>query len=230
MQAEFDLFADEYRLLHEENVAITGESPEYFAEYKIADLAELLGRLRVPTTRILDFGSGIGNSLPYFRDYFPGSDVTCADASARSMEIARGRFPGREVYVQINGAVPLPSASQDVVFSACVFHHIAHDEHPYWLGELLRVTRRGGVLVVYEHNPWNPLTARAVSTCPFDVNARLIRGRALRERALAAGWEDARVDYKLFFPALLAALRPFERRLEWLGLGGQYRMAARRAR
>lgn len=228
MQAEFDLLADEYHVLHKENVAITGETPEYFSEYKIADLAELLNRLRLPTMKILDFGSGIGNSLPYFRKYFSGSEISCADVSARSIEIAQSRFPGKENYVLIDENIPLPSASQDVVFSACVFHHIPHDEHLHWLAELRRVTKPSGVLAIYEHNPLNPLTVRAVNTCPLDVNARLIRGGTMRKRALTGGWEDAHVDYKLFFPATLAALRPMERHLEWLALGAQYRMMARR--
>ena len=34
MKAEFDLLADEYRNVHTANVAITGEAPEYFSEYK----------------------------------------------------------------------------------------------------------------------------------------------------------------------------------------------------
>ena len=228
MQAEFDLLADEYRVLHKENVAITGESPEYFSEYKISDLAALLIRLRLPTLKILDFGSGIGNSLPYFRKYFPGSEISCADVSARSIEIAQSRFPGQEKFVLVARGIPLPTASQDVVFSACVFHHIPHEEHLHWLAELRRITKPGGVLAIYEHNPLNPLTVHAVNTCPLDVNARLILGRTLCKRALSGGWEDAKVDYKLFFPAILAALRPMESHLEWLGLGAQYRVMARK--
>lgn len=227
MKAEFDLLADEYRVLHKENTSITGESPEYFSEYKIADLANFLNRLKLPTTNILDFGSGIGNSLPYFREYFPGSKISCADVSARSIEIAQTRFPGQESYVQIDKNIPLPAASQDVVFSACVFHHIPHEEHLHWLAELRRITKLGGILIIYEHNPLNPLTVHAVNTCPLDVNARLIRSGTMRKRATAAGWKGARADYKLFFPAILAALRPMERHLEWLALGAQYRMIAR---
>lgn len=228
MQAEFDLLADEYRVQHKANVAITGESPEYFSEYKIADLAGLLDRMKLPTAKILDFGSGIGNSLPYFRKYFSGSEISCADVSARSIEISQTRFPGQENYVLIDQGISLPTGSQDVVFSACVFHHIPHEQHLHWLAELRRITKPGGVLAIYEHNPLNPLTVRAVNTCPLDVNARLIRGATMRKRAVAGGWEDAHVDYKLFFPAILAALRPMERHLEWLGLGAQYRMMARR--
>ena len=228
LRAEFDLLADEYHEQHRANVAITGEGPEYFAEYKIADLAMLVRTRALAAGRILDFGSGIGNSVPFFRKYFPQSQVQCADVSARSIEIAEARFPGCEQYVLVGKAIPLPAQSQDIVFSACVFHHIPHEDHPHWLAELHRITRPGGLLAIYEHNPFNPLTVRAVNTCPLDVNARLIPGAVMRRRVTQARWEDARIDYKLFFPSMLKALRPLEPHLSWLGLGAQYRMAARR--
>lgn len=228
IKSEFDLLADEYFTLHKKNVAITGESPEYFSEYKIADLARVLNRLELPAAKILDFGSGIGNSLPYLRKYFPESVISCADVSARSIEIARSRFPGRENYVQIDGSIPLPAMSQDVVFSACVFHHIPHEEHLHWLTELHRVTKPGGMLIIYEHNPLNPLTMHAVNTCPLDVNAKLIKGTDMRIRTLTSGWLDAKVSYKLFFPAMLSFLRPLEPHFEWLCLGAQYRILARK--
>ena len=46
-KAEFDRFADAYYDQHRENVAVTGEGPEYFAEYKIRQLRQLV-ELRVP--------------------------------------------------------------------------------------------------------------------------------------------------------------------------------------
>lgn len=226
--SEFDLLADEYHEQHKANVAITGEGPEYFAEYKIADLSALVRERGLTADHILDFGSGIGNSVPFFRKYFGQSELHCGDVSARSIEIVQTRFPGEEKYVLIGREIPLQTHSQDIVFSACVFHHIPHEEHQYWLAELRRVTRPGGLLVIYEHNPLNPLTVHAVNTCPLDVNARLIRGGTMHKRALASGWVDARVDYRLFFPSMLKKLRPLERHLGWLGLGAQYRIAARR--
>ncbi|HAN55725.1 MAG TPA: class I SAM-dependent methyltransferase [Betaproteobacteria bacterium] len=227
LRAEFDLLADEYHEQHAANVAITGEGPAYFAEYKIADLAALVRAKGLAAAQILDFGSGIGNSVPYFRKYFGQSELHCGDVSSRSIEIAQTRFPGQEQYVLIGSDIPLPTHSQDIVFSACVFHHIPHEEHQHWLAELRRVTRPGGLLAIYEHNPLNPLTVRAVNTCHLDVNARLIRGGAMRQRAASSGWADAQVDYRLFFPSMLKSLRPLEQHLGWLGLGAQYRMAAR---
>jgi SAM-dependent methyltransferase len=228
LRAEFDLLADEYHQQHQANVAITGERPEYFAEYKIADLAMLVRQQGLADGRIFDFGSGIGNSIPFFRIYFPQREVHCADVSARSIEIALARFPGNENHLLVDKAIPVPSESQDIVFSACVFHHIPHEDHQHWLAELHRITRPGGLLAIYEHNPYNPLTVRAVNTCALDANARLITGAAMRRSAVMAGWKNARVDYKLFFPSILKALRPLEPHLGWLGVGAQYRMTARK--
>ena len=55
-KAEFDKFADEYRALHARNIRISGEGPEFFAEYKVRDVARHLGAARSTVARILDFG------------------------------------------------------------------------------------------------------------------------------------------------------------------------------
>lgn len=229
LKAEFDFLADEYHLLHKTNIAITGESPEYFSEYKIADLLAFVMRKNIPHTKITDFGSGIGNSIPFFRKYFPNSTLNCLDVSLRSIELSKRRFPGNEKYVLIDDKIPLPTATQDVIFSACVFHHIPHEQHHYWLSELIRITKPGGLLAIYEHNPINPLTVRAVNTCPLDVNAQLIRGGELKKRASNSGWVNGSIDYKLFFPKIFSAMRIIENHLEWLPLGAQYRLLAKKS-
>ena len=227
--AEFDRFADEYEAQHRANIAITGESPEFFAAYKIAELARFAAELPAAPERILDFGSGIGNSIPFFREHFPAAALTCADASSRSVALSRRRFPGPERYALVEGGeLPLDNDAFDVTFSACVFHHIPHEEHGRWLRELLRVTRPGGLLAIFEHNPLNPLTARAVNTCPFDENARLVRAAALLRSLEDAGWAAPAARYHIFFPHALAGLRPLERRLGWAPLGGQYSARARK--
>jgi SAM-dependent methyltransferase len=226
--AELDRFADEYHAQHSRNIAITGEGPEYFAEYKIRELRAIVEARGAPAASIIDFGSGIGNSIPHFRRYFPGAQLACADVSERSMELSRSRFPGDETYLLIDDAIPSAGGRFDIAFSACVFHHIAHDEHGRWLEELARVTRSGGLAVIFEHNPLNPLTVRAVRTCPFDENARLIGAAALARALERHGWRSASIRYHLFFPRFLSLLRPFERRLRWLPLGAQYSVSARK--
>ncbi|SHK09054.1 Ubiquinone/menaquinone biosynthesis C-methylase UbiE [Roseomonas rosea] len=229
-QAEFDSVADEYDAQHRANIAITGEDPAFFSEYKIAALRGIAADYGVSVGRILDFGSGIGNSIPFFRQYFPEARLTCTDTSARSLEMSRERFPeGSEEYALVEGdAVPAPDATADLAFSACVFHHIPHEEHVHWLRELRRATRPGGLVSIFEHNPLNPLTVRAVNTCPFDANAKLIRARQLKHRLEEAGWREVSLRYHVFFPHALAALRPLEARLAWFPLGAQYSASARR--
>lgn len=230
MRAEFDRFADEYEHLHRQNIWITGEGPDYFSSYKIAEFAGFVGDLNRQGTKILDFGAGIGNSIPFFRKFFPLAELTCADPSARSLELSRSRFPGAERYtVLTETAIPHEAGAFDLAFSACVFHHIASDEHRRWLEELHRVTRPGGLLTIFEHNPLNPLTVQAVNTCPFDENAVLIGASALRRTLEEAGWRDPVARYHVFFPRALAALRPFEKHLAGLPLGGQYSMTAHRS-
>jgi SAM-dependent methyltransferase len=227
--SEFDRFANEYTELHKKNIAITGETPEYFAEYKIRTLKEIAGPTNLSTKQsILDFGSGIGNSIPYVEKYFASSELICADVSRRSLDLGRARFPsfGTDVLIE-DAAIPIPADTVQLAFSACVFHHIPHGEHDLWLRELRRVVRPGGALVIFEHNPLNPLTVHAVNTCELDENAELIRARELSARCRAAGWSEVRTRYHVFFPRLLAALRRGERYLGWLPLGAQYSVECR---
>lgn len=228
-KAEFDRFADAYYDQHRENVAVTGDGPEYFAEYKIRQLRQIIEREQVGVSRICDFGSGIGNSIPFFRKYFPDAALTSSDVSERSLTLGKQRYPGNGNCLLIQGSrIPSVSGMFDVTFSACVFHHIPHDEHEMWLKELHRITRAGGLIAIFEHNPLNPLTVHAVNTCPFDENAKLIFARSLAKRLSAAGWTSPRIQYNLFFPRGLARLRSLEAKLGWLPLGAQYVAFARK--
>ena len=229
-EAEFDKFAAEYRDLHAANIRLSGEDPEYFAEYKIKDIAAELAAAGSPADgRVLDFGAGVGYSVPFFRRHMPGAAVTCLDVSKRSLAIGAAKHSGEAEFVHFDGAsIPYGADCFDVALASCVFHHIAHSEHTGLMREIRRVLKPGGTLFVFEHNPLNPLTRRAVNTCPFDENAVLIMAPALRARAAAAGFQAARIKYRIFFPALLRGLRGLERHLTWLPLGAQYYLCARK--
>jgi SAM-dependent methyltransferase len=224
---EFDRFADEYAEEHEKNIRLTGERPEFFHEYKIKLLGRMARERNLQPRSILDFGSGIGNSTPFLHRYFPDAQLTCADVSLRSLELAESRFPGMSRGLRIEDhRIPAKDDTFDISFSACVFHHIPQKEHTHWLRELLRVTRPGGALAMFEHNPLNPLTVRAVNSCPFDENARLIRAKELVESYRESGWKDAKAQYHLFFPHALAGLRVLEPYLSSVPFGGQYSAVA----
>ncbi len=222
-KAEFDKFADEYYVLHRKNIRHSGESPEFFAEYKIRDILELVMNKARNPLHILDFGAGIGTSVPHFRRFFPEASLICLDVSEKSLEIGRSRFPGLADFQSFDGmCIPSPDNTFDLVFAACVFHHIPSSEHSGLLREWLRVLKPGGTAVIFEHNPLNPLTVHAVNTCPFDENAELIRGSVLRKRLLEAGFQCVGLRYRLFVPGAVRWLRPLERWLYRVPLGAQY--------
>ena len=223
-EAEFDRFAQDYLATHERNVRVSGETPDYFARYKIDAVRRRWTATRAAEpSRVLDFGAGIGNSLPHLAEMFPRARITALDVSRRSLAIAESRFPGRADFVRYDGAdIPLPDASIDLIFSSCVFHHIAADEHVEIFRRLRRVLAPGGRMIIFEHNPFNPVTRYIVATCEFDENAVLIRANDLAARQKAAGFGEVRAFYTGFFPARLKALRPLERFMTAIPAGAQY--------
>ena len=222
--AEFDVFAEEYLATHQKNLTISGEEPDYFARYKLDELRRLWTQKRYPEPEtMLDFGCGIGASLPQLARVFPGAKLTGLDVSAKSLEIAGRLHPGVAELVQYDGeAPPFPEASFDLIFSACVFHHIDHAEHHRILLSLKRLLRPGGRLAIFEHNPINPVTRYIVATCPFDRNARLLAAKTFAKAQTHAGFSKVETRFTGFFPGPLKALRPLEPAMTALPFGAQY--------
>jgi ubiquinone/menaquinone biosynthesis C-methylase UbiE len=229
-EVEFDKFADEYRAMHAENIRMSGENPEYFAEYKIVDIAAELARAGIAPRKVLDFGAGVGYSVPFFTRHLPAARVTCLDVSRKSLDVGAAQHGSAAEFKHFDGRkIPFDDGTFDVALASCVFHHIPHDEHVALLGEIRRTLRSGGRLFVFEHNPLNPLTRHAVNTCEFDVHAKLVRAPTMRGRLRDAGFVDAAIRYRIFFPHALRAMRPFEARMTWLPLGAQYYVVARKS-
>lgn len=221
---EFDKYAAQYESLHQENIKASGYTPAFFAEYKVQAVANLTADWDLPSPpNILDFGTGIGSSLPFFNQYFPASELVALDISKRSLEFAQNTGALQTNFVCFNGdTIPISDATFDIAFSACVFHHINHNKHVSLLRELLRVLKPNGFLILFEHNPFNPLTVRAVDTCPFDENARLVSAVELSKRMIQAGSIKTKTSYQIFFPYGLRFFRGLETLLHWLPLGAQY--------
>jgi len=223
--AEFDKFADEYLAAHTKNLRCTGEGPEYFSRYKIEAIRNRWTReARAEPKTILDFGSGVGNSLPFLSQNFPTAELTALDVSRRSLEISERRNPGMAKFVVHRGEshFGLQPGAFDLIFTSCVFHHIPADEHTGLFAQLRSLLARDGVTVAFEHNPNNPVTRYIVATCPFDENARLISAKEMVERQRKAGFSQIDISYTGFFPGPLRLFRPLERFMTSIPIGAQY--------
>lgn len=226
--SEFDQYAESYYTQHAQNINLSGETPDYFSAYKIRDVKNKLRNISFRDKLIVDFGCGIGNSVPHLTENFPDSRFVFVDVSNKSLDIAKARFPSiiDNCLLITHDKINLPDDSVDMVFTACVFHHINHASHAYWLTELRRIVKPGGYLFIFEHNPYNLLTLHAVNTCPFDVNAKLISAPKMKSYLLKAGWKNARINYRIFFPKILAKLRILEKYMVKIPFGAQYYIMA----
>lgn len=227
-EREFDQFAEEYQQTLSASIAISGESPDFFSRYKVRDVERKARKLQIIPQKIVDFGCGVGSSIRFFREFFPQAQLIGTDISRKSIEIATAKYPHATDFIQFNG-ITLDHAlvGADLIFSACVFHHIPDSEHERLFAELRRIAHPGALLAVFEHNPFNPVTVKTVNSCPFDRNAKLVSASALSRRVQNAGWSDVCHEYRLFVPRQLSLLRPMEQYLAWCPLGAQYVVYAR---
>lgn len=212
---KFDAYARDYVSLHERNIAITGEQPEYFAVYKRSCLERLVGTdFDQP---VLDYGCGVGMVTKQLCSRF--SEVQGFDPSADSVAAASERAPQARFYTDL---AEVPDRHFGLLVMSGVLHHVPPPEREAVLRSALQKLRpQGGRLVVFEHNPLNPLTRRAVASCPFDDDAILLWPWEARSLLRRAGLRDVKLRFIVFLPRALSALRWLEPRLGGVPLGAQ---------
>lgn len=213
----FDDYTDDYNRLLKEKTQFFSSSEVYFAQYKVDIVrARATGKVK----RVLEFGCGIGRNIPFLQRAFPEAAIVGSDISPASLETAREENPDVEFILDDGTVADL--GQFDVIFVAGVFHHIPPEMRDLVAKNIRQRLAPGGTLFVFEHNPYNPVTQRIVSTCPYDADAVLLKPSELSQRLRNAGLTITRKQYCLFIPPSLPALLPLESKLGWLPLGGQY--------
>jgi SAM-dependent methyltransferase len=176
--------------------------------------------------RALDVGCGPGETDSFLVDEL--GTIDGVDISEGLLETARRRNPGVAYELYDGERLPYKNGTFDFVFTICVIHHVPPVRWEYFVAELARVVRPGGVLAVVEHNPINPLTRLSVARCAFDDDATLLGRRRTEKLIGAAGLELRPSRYIVFFPWKSAAVTKAECALRRLPLGAQYLVTGRR--
>ena len=224
--AEYDDYVEGYREAQSRQIALSGETADFFAGYKVGKLAHWLPDLASRPAAVLDYGCGDGLMTSRVPRHFPRAAISGVDSSSKSIERALKRYPGIAFNCVQDSRLPFADGSTDLIFASGVFHHIPFAEHRPRLDEIFRVLKPGGAFALFELNPFNPFSAYVFLTSPFDANARFMF--PAYSRRLLAGYGQIQMRYCSFFPRILASLRPLEPRLERIPLGAHYALIARK--
>lgn len=232
MDKEFDKYVDDYIRLHEESTKSSGFKVDYFDRNKIEKIyLETPVNKRSESLKILNFGCGIGNCEPLFKEYFPNSYVYGIDVSQKSIEYATNKNKDLKntFYSVYDGmSIPFDIKHFDIILAANVFHHIPFSEHNTCFKLIYNSLNQDGRFYIFEHNPYNPLTRKVVNDCKFDENAVLLNPNYTKKKLKEIGFSHLDRKFTLFFPKIVSFLIPLEKYISFVPLGAQYYYKAKK--
>jgi 2-polyprenyl-3-methyl-5-hydroxy-6-metoxy-1,4-benzoquinol methylase len=221
---EFDRLAPNYKEIVDQTLTISGETSAYFAEYKARYTARAVVRPEF-SGKILDFGCGIGLLSGFLRKHFPASRLHGFDVSPESIQRIHPDLHSHGLFTSNLADL---DGDYDVIVVSNVMHHARPEHRQTVISALRERLVQTGKLVVFEHNPMNPVTRWVVHHSPIDRDAILLPRRETMAYLDRAGLHLIRRAYIVFFPRFLSRLRLFEPWLSWCPLGAQYALVAER--
>jgi SAM-dependent methyltransferase len=140
----------------------------------------------------IDVGCGTGRALPPLRDAVgPQGSVFAVDLTPEMLAAARSKsVPARAALILADArALPFADASADAIFAAGLVNHLP--DSAAGLRELARVTRPGGLLVLFLPSGRAALAARHGRVlAPDELLAEGVLGRC----TAASGWRLTAYD------------------------------------
>jgi len=188
------------------------------AEYLIDSVARIVG----PTESMafLDVGCGVGITDEFLVGRV--GSVHGIDVAEGVLAKARAKYPDIEYSGYDGKSMPFEDNTFDVSFAMCVFHHVDPLHRQDLVAEMGRVTRKGGLVVIFEHNPWNLFTQFAVRRCALDDDAVLLKSDESQCLLKDAGFNIVEKRHILLTPWESRLIAKIERRLAGVAFGAQY--------
>jgi SAM-dependent methyltransferase len=224
----FDL-SDEYESMLNQGIRLSGESMSFFIEGRLNLLREQVQGRGASVSSVLDFGCGLGFTSRRLREMISPAEVTGVDTSTQVLAAAEQRNGAQGIRFMSLASLQEQPGVHDLCYVNGVFHHISPVDRPDALQLIHRSLRPGGMLAIFENNPWNLGARLVMARIPFDRDAHmlspLLTARLMRQQ----GFEVLYAGSLFFFPRFLKGLRFLERPLAGTRLGAQYLVLARRA-
>ncbi|MCM8804604.1 MAG: methyltransferase domain-containing protein [Candidatus Omnitrophica bacterium] len=142
--------------------------PKHIYEYYISKRINFIRKICPDTNiKILDVGCGTGNLIYRLSKY--GYNVLGIDISSKMVEIANQKLPGK---VKIGNILSLDFQDNifDLVIAIVMLHHLENYKNvKKAIKEMVRVTKKSGIILIWEHNPLNPYWYLLMKKVPQDT-------------------------------------------------------------
>jgi SAM-dependent methyltransferase len=178
--------------------------PRHVAEHYIDKRTGLVKQLLPMGGLVLDVGCGTGQLASAIAS--EGYDVFGVDLS--SSMVAKARERGLSgTYAGVTTALPFAAEAFDLALTVATLHHLETPERvAATVGEMARVVKRGGVVVLWDHNPANPYWPLLMKRVPQDSgDERLVPLAEILRDVRAAGLDLERAVRSGFTPDFLPA-------------------------
>ena len=224
----FDEYGETYDDAMKKSIGFMGQNHDYYTVAKVDRILDVIQRhLGDPRhQRVLDVGCGVGKTDRLLAPHL--GSLTGVDVSSASVDRARRDNPQVRYEAYDGRILPFQNESFDVAFVICVLHHVLPKDRIPLLTEMKRVLKPGGLLLVFEHNPFNPLTQLAVARCAFDRDAQLLTRRLSFRLLNESGLSVVEKRYILFSPFKFKGSNWIEQQFQQIPLGAQYYVAGQK--
>ena len=226
---EFDEYAEGYSAGMDNPVkALLGRSADDYIRVKIDWLEERFSRLKTsPELDLLDYGCGAGALLRVLRNQGWQIALSGCDTSEGMIGFAQKSWTKRsgpmpQLTLQNGSKTVYSPRSFDFIVVSAVLHHVPPDDRSSVIAEIKRILKPGGIVIIFEHNPRNPVTRYIVARTPIDRNAILLSPRETENLLSSQEFSTTKTEYLMFTPPSASKLRSIDKRLRWFPLGAQY--------
>lgn len=137
---------------------------------------------------VLDFGCGCGRVLRWLRPEFTSARVFGTDIDRQALEWCGKNLPS--IAWSVNAGLPptgFAAQSFDLVYAISVFSHLDEDFQFYWLNELRRITRPGGIVLLSIHGSYYLDTLEAAMVAEIKAKGMLF--------VVSDGWKKIFPDW-----------------------------------
>lgn len=235
---EFDNYAKDYEYGFDNPIKkLLGSKPDDFFNTKINWLNNFIKKvpyLENKKIEILDFGCGTGLFLKQLKNLNLNANLSGVEISVKMLEAAKKNLGPdfyNRLYLLPDDLQKITHQKYDLIILSSVLHHIDVNQRTKTFYNLSELLNPKGFLIIFEHNPLNPITKLVVKNTKIDKNAILLKPQEIVEYFTKTGQFDFfKLEYIMFFPPRLNTkiTTTLEKKLARIPFGAQYVIVGRK--